>query len=163
MARSSATLKKGAQIWRLIQNYNGGRKRKYESSQALWEACVAYFEWVEANPVIEEKLVQHRGKCIAKNVNHPRPMTIQGLCAHLGISDETWNTYRKKNYQDDCELVEQIMYEQKLSGASAGLMSTQLMARYLGLTDKTEQEISGPNKGPIKTQTITFNPVKPNG
>lgn len=135
MARSSTTMVKGTELWKLIKNKSTGRKRKYPDADTLWAAALAYFEWVDDNPVVEDRLVQHKGKCITKSVNHPRPMTIQGLCAHLGISDETWNNYRTKNYQEECELVEQIMYEQKLSGASAGLMSANLMARYLGLTD----------------------------
>lgn len=126
----------GNQLWKLRQRH--GRKRKYEDEDSLWLAGIAYFEWCEAHPLKEQKHLTDGGKLVRRTVKHLRPMTIQGLCAHLGISDETWNTYRRGAYQEVCELVENIMYEQKLSGASAGLMSANLMARYLGLADKQD-------------------------
>lgn len=131
----------GNQLWKLRQRH--GRKRKYEDEDSLWLAGISYFEWCEAHPLKEQKFLQDSGKLVRRTVKHIRPMTIQGLCAHLGISDETWNTYRRGDYKEVCELVENIMYEQKLSGASAGLMSANLMARYLGLADK--QEIKSEN------------------
>lgn len=125
------------QYWKLRSKH--GRAKAYQTPDALWMACCEYFEWVESNPLREEKAFSYQGDIIKTDVTKMRAMTIQGLCLHLGISDETWANYRQNSdYVGITSLVEKIIYEQKFSGAAADLLNANIIARELGLADKRE-------------------------
>lgn len=154
----------GCQLWKLRKNV--GRKRKYATPNALWNACVKYFEWVESSTISEEKAFAFNGKVITGKVNKMRAMTKEGLYLHLQIDRKTWDAYADpEQYSEDyahvCETVENIIYEHKFTGAAAGALNASIIQRDLGLKDSTSSELSGPGGGPIKTtNTFSITPVK---
>ncbi|MEE9223051.1 MAG: terminase small subunit [Nitrosomonadaceae bacterium] len=153
---------KGNKLWELRKI--SGRPLIYKKPINLWNACVAYFEWCDNNKIPEQKVFSNNGKCHVKTVKHIRAMTYQGLCVHLGISKKTWDLYRERDdFIPIVQQVENIMFEQKFSGAAAGMLNANIIARELGLADKQDNTISAPDGGPVQVQSITFNPVKPNG
>lgn len=84
-----------------------------------------------------------------------RAMTIRGLCLFLDISQETWRSWRDPNnvrFREDfvavIDRVEGIITEQKFAAASAGLLNGNIIARDLGLADKTE--VTGKDGGAIE-------------
>lgn len=116
-----------------------GRDRLFESPEKLWEACCEYFEWVEENPLYEDKLVTFQGEASHEPVAKMRAMTIGGLCLFLGIHRGTWNEWRKVN--DLSEVItqaEEVIYAQKFAGAAADLLNANLISRELGLSDKQD-------------------------
>lgn len=73
-----------------------------------------------------------------------RAMTISGLCIHLGISRQGWHEYRQKeDFSAICERVEDIIRDQKFSGAAADLLNPSIIARDLGLRDGVDNHHSG--------------------
>ncbi|MEM6826064.1 MAG: terminase small subunit [Pseudomonadota bacterium] len=129
----------GNRIWETRSR--AGPKPRFEDPEALWEACVAYFEWVEANPLQEVTLVSYQGDTKEVPVPRMRAMTIEGLTLFLGIDPETWRDWRN-NRPDLSGVVEQserVMREQKFTGAAADLLNPNIIARDLGLADRTEQ------------------------
>jgi len=99
-----------------------------------------------------------------------RPMTIGGLCIFLDVhaeylagfeSDLDLETQEGKDFSQIVKAIRQIIYEQKFAGATAGLMNPNIIARDLGLKDKSESALIGPNGGPIQVADVsfTFNPV----
>ena len=130
---------KGNKFWEARSRH--GRKPKWDDLDQLWEACVEYFEWVEDNPLKASELVKYKGKFKTAKVAKMRAMTISGLCIFLGISQETWCQYRaKEDFSELVTRVDEIIREQKFTGAAAGLLETNIIARDLGLIDKTEQK-----------------------
>lgn len=128
---------KGNRFWEARSSH--GRNPKFESPEALWEACSEYFEWVEANPLWEMKAFSYQGEVTQKPIAKMRAMTINGMCSHLGIDITTWRDYRKKDdFSPVITRVEQIIYEQKFTGAAAGLFNAKIIARDLGLADKKQ-------------------------
>lgn len=118
-----------------------GRKPIFKSPAQLWDGCLQYFEWVEENPLQEQKAFHAAGHITKTNIDKMRAMTIQGLCIFLGISEDTWLNYKKKRGEDFlgiCKDVESIIYNQKLTGASADLLNASIIARHLGLKDHTD-------------------------
>lgn len=117
----------GNDYWK--RRLTNGAPRKYETAADLAEACASYLEWVKANPV--------EGKM--------RAMTIIGLCIHLEISQETWITWRtsRPDLSEVMKTIEGMIYEQKFTGAAAGVLNHHIIARELGLADKKETEHSG--------------------
>lgn len=127
----------GNQFWKARTKH--GRDKLFASSEALWEACCEYFEWVEANPLYEDKLVTFQGMATHEPVAKMRAMTISGLCLFLDIDRETWSRWRSQN--DFCGIVaraEEVIRDQKFSGAAADLLNANIIARDLGLADKQD-------------------------
>ena len=115
-----------------------------EGAQALWEDCVGYFQWVEENPLIRPEPVKYEGHGSTFDVGVPRPMTIMGLCLYLGITEQTWQEWRRE--RDDLTGVitraDLVIRENKFSGAAANLFNPNIIARDLGLSDKSELKVS---------------------
>lgn len=119
-----------------------GRDRKYESSDDLLLACYNYFEECDNNPWFKNEAVKsgdNAGKII--KVPTARPYTQSGMFIFIGIDRKTWSSY--KNDEDFLPIIthiEEIIYTQKFEGAAVGAFNANIIARDLGLKDKTENE-----------------------
>ncbi len=134
--------KKGNEWWRLRTKH--GRDKNFKTPEDLWQACVEYFEVTDKRKWIK---VDFRGKNASKvNIPTDTPYTMTGLYLFLGIDDQTWINYRtKENYKEYFEVVtrvDQIIYTQKFEGAAVGAFSSNIIARDLGLAEKTLNENS---------------------
>lgn len=128
---------------RLWDKVKFGAPPAFESPEEMWERAVEYFKWCEENTLDESKIFNNQGEIVSGKVPHMRAMTQAGLCAFLNIGVSTWHDYKKKdNFSAVISKVESIMFEQKFSGAAAGLLNSNIIARDLGLTDKTEQKVT---------------------
>jgi len=88
-------------------------------------------------------------------VDKMRIMTISGLCLFLDIAPQTWKNYKaNKDFLDIVSKVEDIIYNQKLAGAAADLLNSNIIARELGLKDLSERDIGNKNDEPFKTALI---------
>jgi hypothetical protein len=130
---------KGNQWWKLRAKH--GRDKLFASPAALLEACYEYFEWVEANPLWEYKVAQFQGDPVSMEVPKMRAMTISGLTVFLDIHEQSWRDWRKvDDFKDVVARVDSIIRTQKFEGAAADLFNASIIARDLGLADKTTQE-----------------------
>lgn len=140
----------GNRFWEARSSH--GANPKFADAQDLWDACCEYFEWSEANPLYEDNLVTFQGSANHEPIAKLRAMTIKALCLFLDISHRTWAEWR--DTRPDLSLViekaEAIIYSQKFEGASAGLLNPNIIARDLGLAEKSE--LTGKDGGPIKTE-----------
>lgn len=133
---------KGNQFWRMRSSH--GVKPKFEGPEELWSACEEYFEWVEENPLHEVKAFSFQGSVTQDHLPKMRAMTIGALCLFIDVCHDTWIEWRKKR-KDLSEViarVEAIIRAQKFEGAAADLLNPNIIARDLGLADKSE--LSGP-------------------
>lgn len=127
----------GNQFWKARATH--GRDKIFADKFALQEACHEYFEWVEANPLIETKAFHSQGEITYAEIPKMRAMTLSGLCIFLDISRQTWSDYREReDFIDITSRVEEAIYEQKFTGAAADLLNANIIARDLGLSDKQE-------------------------
>jgi hypothetical protein len=129
---------KGNEIWRMAEC--PGRPKKFSSPEALWEKCVGYFDWVNNNPFIEHKATQFQGAQVDMYNELQRPMTKEGLTIFVGITHETWLQYGKTKHEfsEVVKQVNEIIYDNKFSGATAGFFNSNIIARDLGLADKKD-------------------------
>ena len=128
---------KGNQFWKARSSH--GRNPIFSDPNQLWEACCEYFQWVEENPLWEEKLFAFQGEVTRDIIYKMRAMTISGMCLFIDIDQSTWEDYRtKEDFLRVCKQAEQIIYNQKFAGASADLLNASIIARDLGLKDKSE-------------------------
>lgn len=140
----------GNKAW--MARSSAGPNPKFETADELWEACVEYFEWVDSNPLWEDRLVTFQGSASHEPVAKMRAMTIVGLCLYLDIGPATWFSWRKSrpDLLDIMTRVENVIYQQKFGGAAADLLNANIIARDLGLADKSE--VTGKDGGPIETK-----------
>src|SRR5262249_49689046 len=111
-----------------------------------------YFEWVEANPLYEDKLVTFQGEATHEPVAKMRAMTLGGLCIFLDIARRSWDEYAsRQDFLPVCGKIAEIIRSQKFEGASADLLNANIIARDLGLADKTE--LSGNGGGPVEVKS----------
>lgn len=126
----------GNQFWK--QRSKHGRDKIFSSPGILWEEACKYFEWCDNNPLYE---VDFKGKD-ADEVKIPkmRAYTWEGLELFLDI--DSLREYKKNpDYKDFSQIIsriEKIMYSQKFTGAAAGFLNANIIARDLGLRDKQE-------------------------
>lgn len=127
---------KGNHFWKLRSKH--GRDKLFSSPDLLWEAATEYFQWCEENPLIE---IDFRGKD-ATEVKMPkmRAFTWEGLELYLDIhSLRDYKTNPEyKEFSQVITRIEKIIYNQKFSGAAAGFLNPNIIARDLGLSDKKE-------------------------
>ncbi len=119
---------------------SAGANPKFETAEALWRSCVEYFDWNEANPLWEAKAFAYQGSVTQEPVAKMRAMTIAGLCQFLDVTLETWGVWRKTraDLSDVVTRAESVISRQKFEGAAADLLNPNIIARDLGLADKSE-------------------------
>lgn len=131
----------GNQFWK--QRSSHGRKPIFGGADELWEACCEYFDWVEANPLYEDKLVTFQGAATHEPCAKMRAMTISGLCIFLDISIQAWTEYREREgFGEVTSRVDEIIRTQKFQGAAAELLNPNIIARELGLAEKNDGELT---------------------
>lgn len=120
-------------LWKRVKI---GRPSMYNTPEDLWTAACQYFEWANNNSLKEEKVFNAKDGIRRAKLDKMRPYTLAGLCLYLNISHQTYYNYKMNdNFVEVCALIEQTMYEQKFSGATAELMNPAIIARDLGLKD----------------------------
>jgi hypothetical protein len=108
----------------------------------LWDACSQYFQWIDDTPLHEAKAFSVKTHVEIVSLPKMRAMTISGLCIFLDIDRTTWLDYsRREDFIKTVTRVEEVIREQKFTGAAADLLNPNIIARDLGLTDK--RELSG--------------------
>lgn len=143
----------GNRFWEVRSS--AGPKPKFETADELWQACVEYFEWAEANPLHEDNLVTFQGAARHVPLAKMRAMTITGLCLFLDIARSTWDEWRhsRPDLSDIITRAEAVIYSQKFEGAAAGLLVPNIIARDLGLAERSE--LTGKDGGPVETKDVS--------
>jgi hypothetical protein len=121
-----------------------GRLPSFASPEQLWETATDYFAWCEENPLYEDKLVTFQGDAKHEPCAKMRAMTENGFCIFAGCSLSTWHLYcLKEDFSEVAGTIKQIIRDQKFSGAAADLLNANIIARDLGLADRTVSVFSG--------------------
>lgn len=125
--------KEGNELWKLRNKH--GRDYKYTPDE-IWEGAQEYFVWIIDNPIEAQ---QNVGTKNVNDVKFKRPFTLRGVCLYLDISRDTYCDYRKINdFVEVIRKIDDIIYDQKFEGAVIGLFNANIIARDLGLKDKSD-------------------------
>lgn len=134
----------GNELWKLNQNV--GREKLFETPELLWEAACEYFQWCIDNPFkkAEAKVIStgnYESEVQIITLDVMRAFTLNGLCIYLGCSSSYFRAFKaqeRKNKEAFITVItriEEIIYEQKFTGAASGFFNANIIARDLGLTD----------------------------
>lgn len=149
---------RGNRIWSTRKTW--GPPPLYAGPDELWAKCVEYFDWLDENPIIEQKAVAGKG---VVNVYRNHPPTIEGLCVHLGVSTKTWWDWRndRPDLVNVIARVDQMIRGDQIVGGLTDQYNSNLTARITGLADKSETDVT--TKGEKLPTTIQFVGVDPDG
>jgi hypothetical protein len=129
---------KGNKFWQFRNKH--GRDFEY-TPEELWEEAVKYFEWVESNPLVEDMVNFYQGMPTHEPVFKMRAMTVIGFCLYADIDPVTFYNYKKnEDFINIVTRIENIIRDQKFTGAAADLLNANIIARDLGLQDHTKSE-----------------------
>ena len=128
---------KNNEFWKARSSH--GRNPIFSHPDILLSAAQEYFKWARDNPLYEEKVFVYQGDITRASVAHMRAMTISGLCIFLGISREAWQDYcKREGFVRVTKEITEVIRDQKFAGAAADLLNANIIARDLGLAEKTE-------------------------
>ena len=124
-------------FWRLRSSH--GRKPIFQSPDDLWSAALEYFDYIDDNPEMIAEPVKHQGTSYVMGVPHRRNMSEDGLVGFLDISIQTWHNYKSNpDFLEVTEKICRIIRVHKMDGAISGQFNSNIIARELGLADKSE-------------------------
>jgi len=130
---------KGNQFWKLRLKH--GRNCAIETAIEIWENFEEFCEWFDSNPLQEEQLIKRkitRDKEVVDrySLNKMRAMTKEGFALACGVSGwDIINSYKErgKDFAEIITRIEKYIYDQKFTGAAAGLLNPNIIAYDLGL------------------------------
>lgn len=127
------------ELWEIAAKRGLGRPVAFSDPAVLAEKCREYFQWVQENPLHEEKAFCYEGEITKTKMKKCHAFTVEGLCLFIGITRETWNQYRQKPiFSDVTKECDEIIRNQKFTAAAAGLLNPVIIARDLGLREITD-------------------------
>ena len=134
-----------------------GRDRLFASPGLLWKAACEYFQWCVDNPLMEVQQAKAAGKPFkdkeSGEVIFPpatielpkmRAFTIQGLCQYLNCNVRYFEQFEKslkadaQDFSSVITRVRETIYNQKFTGAAAGFLNPNIIARDLGLIERKD-------------------------
>lgn len=120
-----------------------GRDRIFKSPEVLLTESIIYFKFITDNPMFSKKDWRtDRGKLKMVSIPLTSVFTLHGLCNHLGVSVEFFRSFQNTIPKDDplrddflrvIAYVQQIIYENKFTGASDGTFNARLISYDLGI------------------------------
>lgn len=158
---------RGNQFWRARKSH--GRPKKFTTPKKLMKAAEEYFQWMDENPLFEQKVFSYQGDLKYAELAKMRAYTIVGLCVFIGVTRNyltdlrdglDLDTDQGKDFSRVISTIEDIIYTQKFEGAAADLLNANIIARELGLADK--KELSSENPLTLVLKEISGNTLGPN-
>lgn len=140
----------------ILQDSRKRKKTIFLTPDDFLTAVIEYFQWCEDNPILEEQVNVWQGNVIRTDLSKVRAFTKQGLATYLGIPRSRLDSYKERKdpaWAEVIEQIEQVIYTQKFENAAAGLLNSNIIIRDLGLTEKSQTEVSAPGGG----APVTFN------
>lgn len=120
-----------------------GRDFKYEP-ETLWEEAVKYFDWI-SEKVWNKKEAIKSGDMAGSTMDVPTstPMSIKGFCLFADIDHVTFANYESnvdpyKDFFTITTRIRNVIESQQFEGATVGAYNPNIIARTLGLADKSE-------------------------
>ena len=128
-----------------------GRDAIFTDPNTLLEACYEYLEITSLRKWNKQEAIKSGDLAgTTMNLQTETPFTLTGLCIFLGVNTQYFTDFKesetyKKNIDFSLVIthVIEIIETQQLEGAIVGAFNPNIIARKLGLTDKTDLTTAG--------------------
>lgn len=149
---------KDNQFWK--QRSKHGRDKLFATPELLWEVACEYFAWCDDNPIIKKDVVRS-GKNAGDILDIPvqRPYSLSGLLFYVGACESYWRQFKAGEHKDFLTVIndiEKVIETQQFDGATVGIFNSNIIARKLGLVDKTDVTTGGEQVG-LKIEVLNEN------
>jgi hypothetical protein len=132
------------QYWKLRAKH--GRSKIFATPADLWNAACEYFEYANSKVWKRKEYIGQQGKEVTKE--YITPFTKQALSLFLGVSERYFYEFKKTCNNDFLEVIfkmEDIIFLQKLEGASIGFFNGNIIARDLQLKEQIDTSVNDAN------------------
>ena len=140
---------KGNQFWQ--QRSKHGRDKLFATPELLWEAACEYFAWCDDNPCCRYEAIKGGRRCgDIIDIPTQRPYSLSGLLFYIGACESYWRQFRAGEHKDFLTVItdiENVIETQQFEGATVGIFNSNIIARKLGLVDKTDVTTGGEQVG----------------
>lgn len=144
----------GDQYWHVMAR-NGFKKVSLGkmNPEQFFLRCMGYFAWLHENPLEDAHVSAYQGEVNVTPIAKMRVPTWWGLALYVGCNPRDLTGILQGRYckhlHDVMIKVDSVMRAIKFEGAAAGLLNANLIARDLGIADKTE--LTGADGKPLQT------------
>lgn len=139
---------KGNRFWQLRSKH--GRDKIFESPVILLEACYEYFEHQSKQ---SWNKTDFKGREVVEVlIPTASPFTLTGLCLFLGVNTKYFSDFENgldvknneidKDFSEVVTHIREAIFTQKFEGAAVGAYNPNIIARDLGLIDKSENKLT---------------------
>lgn len=129
----------GNQFWKMADPECLGQPRNFPTPTDLWNKAKEYFQECDESPLTSQETTTTDKGVYDKVKQHKVPYTWQGLYVFLGVV--SLKRYKEKNeYVPIITHIGNVIYNQKYTGAAAGLFNANIIARDLGLAESVKSE-----------------------
>lgn len=95
-----------------------GRARKFKTAKALADAWEEYKTWCDSRQALTHKFSSKSSRFVSQNLQCSVTYTIEGFCAHVGISRQSfYETYSQRfpdtftRMREECEVDARMKFE----------------------------------------------------
>ena len=138
----------GNKFWELRSKH--GRDKIFATPEIMKAACYEYFDYQSTQ---SWDRVDFKGKEVEEvKIPTSSPFTLAGLCIFLDVNTVYFNHFEKalkgkddQESKDFCKVithVRDIIYNQKFEGAAVGAYNANIIARDLGIVDKSSLDVN---------------------
>lgn len=136
----------------------------FASPEALIQRALDYFKWCDDNPMYKTEQIKKPGPPLQLpdgtivpgetliEIPVKRPYTNKGFCLFCGVNDEYFNNFIAQHKSEaekevQAEWLEAIrdiksaIANQQYEGAASGFFQSNIVARMIGLAEKTENKV----------------------
>jgi len=132
----------GNNYWQFRNKH--GRDHKY-TPEAFWDEAEKYFKWMAGRSWVKHEAIKS-GDMAGALVKIPTstPMSIETFCLFADIAHQTFLNYEKHtDFVEVCSRIRAVIEMHQFEGATVGAYNPSIIARKLGLTDKTDVTTNG--------------------
>lgn len=154
-ARSKLDLVNFRQLYNRTYGEITQRRATKMMPEQLFQLVIGYFEWAESTPLNTPETANFQGVVGQGQALKIRPFTNHALCLYLNISGSTWQKWRTDpEFMDVVEFADEVIREQKFSGAAAGVFNAGFIMKDLNMDNSTVKSIGDPDQ-PLHVKTDT--------
>ena len=128
--------KRTQELWQVAKK-RSGHPFTYETAEELQGDINSYLQWVRENPLYETKAF---GTGLVCEIPKKRYPTAAGCALYCGVNPRTWRLWKSPDHhlRGTVLQAEEMMTQIKMEGAASGFFNSTIVARDLGLKEKTE-------------------------
>lgn len=131
------------EFWKMRSKH--GRNKIFETADIMLQACYEYFEY-QSQQVWNK--IDFKGRDIEEvKIPTSSPFTLTGLCIFLDVNTQYFGDFKAgldiakpedKDFSLVIKHIEEVIFTQKFEGAAVGVYNSNIIARDLGLKERTE-------------------------